>query len=30
MTCEPIDIINFTLGTSKYEVKCYERSGEDL
>ena len=26
MTCEPIDIIDFTLGTGNYEFKCYERS----
>ena len=26
MTCEPIDIIYFTLGTGNYEFKCYERS----
>ena len=24
MTCEPIDIIYFTLGTGNYEFKCYE------
>ena len=26
MTCEPINIIYFTLGTGNYEFKCYERS----
>ena len=26
MTCEPIDIIYFALGTGNYEFKCYERS----
>ena len=26
MTCEPIDIIHFTLGTVNIEFKCYERS----
>ena len=26
MTCEPIDIIYFTLGTGNIEFKYYERS----
>ena len=26
MTCEPIDIIYFTLGTGNFEFKCYEKS----
>ena len=26
MTCEPIHIIYFTLGTGNFEFKCYEIS----